>query len=44
METPIDDLSRREMPIRLDPTGGALAEAGLGGGDTLGMVATEFHE
>ena len=32
------------MPIRLNTTGGALAKAGLGGGDALGMLATGFHK
>jgi hypothetical protein len=35
---------RREMPSRLDPASGALAEAGFGGGNALGMVVTEVHE
>ena len=33
----------RQPRIALDPAASALAEAGLGGSDTLGMVATELH-
>jgi hypothetical protein len=35
---------RRRPAIRLDAAGGTLAEAGLGGGDTLGMVMAKLHE
>src|SRR5271168_391393 len=33
----------RQPRIALNPAASALAEAGLGGSDTLGMVATELH-
>ena len=36
-------LLRWQSRIVLDPAAGALAESGLGGGDTLGMVAAEVH-
>jgi hypothetical protein len=33
----------RQLRIALNPAGSALAEASLGGSDTLGMVAMELH-
>ena len=40
----VGDRRCREMAVRLNAAGGALADAGLGGGETLGVALAELHE